>query len=82
MNRLPAGRDQPHVMDPLSFLILRRIASKIADWIDKLFDFLAIIITHPMTDAPEEPDEQMTCRQAALGSRVYAAAAQECVTSC
>ena len=25
-------------MDPLSFVILRRIASKISDWIDKLID--------------------------------------------
>jgi hypothetical protein len=25
-------------MDPLSFVIVRRIASKIADWIDKLID--------------------------------------------
>jgi hypothetical protein len=33
-------------MDPLSFLILRRITSKIADWIDKLIDLYDYLTFH------------------------------------
>jgi hypothetical protein len=33
-------------MDPLSFLILRRISSKIADWIDKLIDLYDHLTFH------------------------------------
>jgi hypothetical protein len=47
-------------MDPLSFLILRRIAAKIADWIDKLIDLWALITLNP---APREMEERMSQKQ-------------------
>jgi hypothetical protein len=48
------------MMDPLSFLILRRLASKIADWIDKLFDLWALITFRAR---PKELAERMNQQQ-------------------